>query len=537
MWITLALAVAVGAGCSGRLGGGEDGPQTEPTRMDSGTPTAPVPAVPGDRLMRRISAAEYTQSVLDVLEVEPMGELPADLRVVGLSRVGAGTLAVNALAAEQYEAVAHELGLRVFSDSARSRRLSGCTPSGEIDETCARTAVTRVGERLFRRAMAEPEVALYTNLAMTAAMQTSSFDEGLGLAVSAMLQSPRFLFHIEIGEPIEGEATRRRYTGEEMAARLASFLWNSVPDEALRQAAAAGRLVTDDGLRTEVTRMLQDARARRAIVSMLEEHLALDLLDAAVPSSGATAGIAVAMREEVRRVLAASIFDEEESFRDLFTRDRSIVNGPLAAHYGLTGVAGDDFREVTLPAERHGILSFGALLASHGHGGRTSPTLRGLFVRQRLLCTDIPPPPPGVATDLPLDSGPTARDRLMRHATDPTCAGCHQAMDPIGLAFEQFDAIAAFRTTENGVTIDTSGALDGTDFVDARTLGEVVAAHPDLEACMARTLFRAASGRTETDDESSTFDPSTMPASGLSVHQLLEYVVLSEPFRTFQPAS
>lgn len=536
--ISLGVALALCTACTGKLDGGTASTPSNPNNPNNpNNPGTPIPsAVPGDRLMRRVTATEYAQSVQDVLEIAPSGTLPVDVKVAGLSRVGAGSATINALAVEQYEAVAHDLGPRAFSDSARARRLSGCTPTGVSDSACARTAVTRIGSMLFRGPLSEADITRYTNLALAAAAQVGSFDGGLGLAVSGMLQSPRFLNHIEIGEAIEGSATRRRYTGYEMAARLASFLWDSVPDQALTDAAASGALLTDDGLRTEATRMLADSRARTAVVRILMEHLDMDGLESSVGDEGATAGVAAAMREEVRRVLEANTFDEDGSlYRDLFTRDTSYVNGPLAAHYGLSSPTGASFELVTLPANRRGLLSLGAVVASHGHGGRTSPTLRGLFVRQRILCTDIPLPPPGVPNDLSLAAGPTARDRLMQHATEPSCAGCHLAMDPIGLGFEQFDVTAAFRTQENGADIDPSGTLDGTAFTDAASLGAVVHDHPALDACLAKQLFRAAAGRRESTSEQTTFRSPQVPTTGLSIRDILFYVILSEPFRTFEP--
>lgn len=488
--------------------------------------------------MRRITATEYSQSIEAVLEVAPTGALPVDVEVLGFSRVGAGTTSINALGAEQYETLANEVARRAFSDSARARRLSGCTPTGESDATCARTAITSLGARLFRRPLTEAEISLYATLATNAATHVASFDGGLALAVSAMLQSPRFLNQVEVGEAMPGSDSRRRYTSYEMAARLASFLWSSLPDSMLNEAAARGDLLTDDGLRTQVTRMLADPRARTAIVDILEEHLDLKNLELAVPNSGETAGLASAMREEVRRVLEAVTFDEPSTrYRDLFTRDTTFVNGLLAAHYGLSAPTGTAFQSVTLPANRRGLLSLGAVLASHGHGGRTSPTLRGLFVRQRLLCGVVGSPPPGVGTELPMSSGATARERLALHVANESCAGCHLAMDPIGLSFEQFDSIAAFRTQENGANIDPSGDLDGAEFADAVSLGAAMASHPALDACLAKNLFRAATGRREAVSEESTFDFAMLPSGDLSIQDLISYVVLSQAFRTFQPQS
>lgn len=497
----------------------------------SGTGALPEP-VPGDRVMRRLTDDEYVQTVRDVLEVAPEVALPADLAFAGLTRVGAGRVTTNPLAAEQYEAAARDVALRAFADPARARRLSGCNPTGPADATCAGMAITTLGARLFRRPLTEAERALYTDLALRGAAETGSFDRGLGLAVSALLQSPRFLHHVERGAPVEGSSTRHRYTGSEMAARLASFVWNSVPDEALLEAAARGELDALPGLRAQLERMLRDPRARAAMLRFFDEHLGLDHLEESVPDVGDTAGLAPLMREETHRVLEAAIFDAPTRWRDLFDSDVTYVDATLARHYGLPAPAGTGFAMVRVPPAQRGLLARGAVVSAHGHGGRTSPTLRGLFVRSRLLCGSIPPPPAGVATDIVAGSGATARERLSRHATDPSCAGCHGLMDPIGLGLEHFDATGVFRTHEGAALIDASGVLDGLPFEDAGAMGEVLRDHPVLDGCLARHLFRSAVGRIETSAEETLFEARALPADP-SVLDLVVHVVSSEGFRFF----
>jgi hypothetical protein len=531
--LVLALTLAL-AGCTGTLDAGVLG-GSRGTGSGSGTgtgTTGPIPeAQPGDRVMRRITAAEYVQTVTDVLEVTPTAPLPEDLPFAGLSRVGAGRVTTNTLAAEQYEAAARDVAMRAFADPARARRLSGCHPTGPADATCARTAIARLGARLFRRPLTEVELTRYADLVLAGAAQTGTFDGGLALATSGLLQSPRFLHHVEIGEAID--ATRHRYTGLEMAARLASFLWNSVPDDALREAAARGDLDREEGLRAELARMLRDPRARVAMMRFFDEHLGLDHLEEAVPDVGDTAGIAVLMREEAHRVLEAAIFDAPTRWRDLFDSDVTYVSPPLATYYGLPAPSGSGWSEVRVPAAQRGLLARGGVVSAHGHGGRTSPTLRGLFVRTRLLCGSIPPPPAGVATEISSSLGTTARERLSRHASDPTCAGCHGLMDPIGLGLEQFDARGLFRTHEGTALIDPSGELDGLPFEDAGAMGEVLRDHPVLDSCLARHLFRSAVGRIETLDEEASLDARALPADP-TVLDLVAVVVTSDGFRFFR---
>ncbi|MBN8612955.1 MAG: DUF1592 domain-containing protein [Deltaproteobacteria bacterium] len=539
----LGLAIAPLVACTGNLDagprfGGASGDPNDPSDpsgpRDPSDPRTPAAPIPGDRTMRRITSAEYTQTVIDVLEIAPETPLPADLRTGGLSRQGAGSATSNTLAIEQYETAARDVARRAFSEPTRARRLLGCSPTGVADAICARSGVERLGARLFRRPLSVEESDRYTSLALDASTHTGTFDLGFALAVSGMLQSPRFLHHVEIGEATAEGSTRRRYTSIEMAARLASFVWNSIPDDTLLDAAASGALLTDDGLRLELARMLRDPRAERAMLSFLDEHLDVDHLEGGVPDEGSTAGIATRMREELHRVLAHAIFEAPETrWRDLFDADTTYVDAALADYYGLPAPGGSGYVATRVPDAQRGLLARGAVVASHGHGGNTSPTLRGLFVRTRLLCGVIAPPPAGVATTIESGSGATARERLARHATDPTCAGCHSRMDPIGLALEQIDARGLFRTHEGTALIDTAGELDGLPFEDAGSLGELMRDHPETDRCLVRHLFRSAVGRRESNAEEPTF--SELPSEGMSVRDMLAHVITSEGFRTFEP--
>jgi hypothetical protein len=522
-WMT---GLSLWAGCVGSLDGG-------PAAGRGGGGPAPIAALPGDRLMRRLTSDEYRNSVRDVLGVESGVELPDDPRFLGSRRMGAGRATVSSRAAELYETAAREVARSAFSDATRARALSGCAPSTTDDAACAGTAITRLGERLFRRPLREAERTRWSALAVEAARHTGSFDLGMALAVSGMLQSPSFLFHVEEGRPVD--ETRRAYTGHEMAARLASLLWASTPDAGLLAAAAAGRLDDVEGLLAELPRLLEAPQARIAIVALFEEHLEIDRIEALLPDAGDTAGLAAAFREETRRVLEAAIFEERARFRDLFDRDTTFANETVAAVYGVAHT-GSGFVRTPLPESRRGILSLGAFLAAHGRGGETSPTMRGLFVRTRLLCESIDPPPAGVSTDLALGTGATARDRLEVHRRSPACASCHERMDPIGLGLEQFDGRGSFRRTEHGATIDPSGALDGLPFEDARALGEVLRDHPALDACLSRHLYRAALGRTESAGERPELERITAAfvARGGDVLELFRLIVTSDAFRSFE---
>lgn len=521
---TLALLALIG--CTGTIDVGASGANRPEI--------SPLDPTPGGRNMTRITNAEYRQSVLDVLETSSTGPLPDDARSLGSVRLGAGSSSVSSSAAVTYEAEAGAVSRRAFSDAGRARRLTGCTPTGVVDDGCATIAVDRLGLRLFRRPLSVEERGRFVSLAGVAAAHVDSFDGGLGLAISGMLQSPSFLFHIEHGEPV-GE-TRARYTGYEVAARLASLLWASVPDQALLDAAARGDLDTIEGITATLPRLHADPRAHAAMVALVMELFDFGRLHALVSDEGGTAGLADAMLEETRRVLEDALFVNEIRYRDLFDLDSTFVNRALAERYGMPAVSGSDFVSTPLPEGRRGILSLGAFLASHGKGGNTSPTLRGFFVRTRLLCETIAPPPPGVSTELDSGAGATARDRLSPHRASPACASCHNRMDPIGLGLEQFDGLGQFRRTEGGEPIDPSGELDGLPFEDARALGEVLRDHPALDACVTRRMFRSAMGRMESRSEEAALRALTedFVARGGTLRDLFDVLVTSDAFRFFE---
>jgi hypothetical protein len=211
------------------------------------------------------------------------------------------------------------------------------------------------------------------------------------------------------------------------------------------------------------------------------------------------------MKEETLRSLRAHLFERGEDFRNVFTTTKTFANAELAKLYGIRMPSGDDFVEVELPAAgpRAGLLMQASFLASHAHPSRSSPTLRGKFIRENLLCQAIPPPPNNVDTTLSANTrdAMTARQRLTAHRENPSCASCHVLMDPLGLALEKFDGVGAFRERENNLAIDTSGELDGKAFADARGLARTIAADVNTASCFVRIVLRYARGALEHSSE------------------------------------
>ncbi len=364
-----------------------------------------------------------------------------------------------------------------------------------------------------------------------------------------MLQSPHFLYRVEVGEPIDGEPGWRRLTSYEMASRLSFLFWNSIPDEALLDAAERGDLDTEDGLLMEAWRLLEDERAEKAVQRFFAEYLDLGRLEgldrdpARYPTFTPT--VARSMRSEVELLVHDLVFRRDADIRELFATRRTFVNEELATLYGVEAPDADPitFVPVELPEDgpRAGVLTTAAFLAMNAHPSETSPTLRGKYVRERVLCQTVQPPPDDVLTDLEMSSteGATLRERLERHRNDPACASCHAFIDPPGMLFEHFDSMGGYRTSEPGGPVDASGDLDGVPLEGARDLAELLRDDPRVPSCMVQQLYRHATGRLEATSETAAFADleERFAASGYRFKDLLVALATSEAFRTIREVS
>jgi hypothetical protein len=361
--------------------------------------------------------------------------------------------------------------------------------------------------------------------------------------VAGLLQSPNFLYRVEVGVPDPKDPSRRVLTDFEMATRLSYFLWGAPPDEELLDAAASGRLATDDGLRAEAERMLGSPRSRQTIAAFFSELLRLGKLERLAQFRSkykeVSPTLGAAMQAETLKVVEEIALAPDRDFREIFDARFTYVNGELARLYGLRPPADEkSYVRVELPAdsERAGILGHGSFLAINAHPTASSPTKRGRFIRETLLCQAVPPPPPDVSTKLPKDpegSPRTVREKLAVHRKSPQCAGCHKAMDPMGLAFERFDGIGVHRIEDNGLPIDPAGELDGVPFKHAGELGRILRHSPRAGVCVARNLYRFALGHLEAEGEEPLVDELArgLERDGYRFLALVLNVVKSRGFR------
>jgi hypothetical protein len=452
------------------------GAGSPPASSGAAAPTDPAPTAS----LHLLTSAQFANSVQDLLGAGvPLAPVQPDDVVNDFAQVGASSLVVSPSGVALYETATGTATAWAFADATHAAAVLSCVPQTMTDTTCLGTGLAAFGGRAFRRPLTTDETTRYVTLATTIAGQAgSSVLMGLQHAVWAILQSPSFLYRVELGVPSAADGGRLKYTSYEMSSRLASALWNSVPDATLLAAAAASQLDTPAGVTAQAERMLADPRASRSVTAFVDDLYGMSNLAEATKDPTLfpawTPAIQSEMKQEIEQRVVDMVLGEPGDFLSLYDNTTTFVNGDLATYYGLAPPATAGFSKVQLPAggPRVGLLGAGAILAAYALPQRTSPTTRGKFVDDAILCKTIPPPPPGVPP-LPTTLSPntTLRQQLTAHRAAPQCASCHSLMDPIGFGMENFNSAGLYRTTDNGQPIDATGTLDGTAFKDLATLG------------------------------------------------------------------
>ena len=487
-------AIEGGGGPGGRGPGG--GGAGEPLLCDEGPH-------PGRSPLRRMTRIELDQTLADLLgdDTGPAHRLLQEELGSGFSN-NAEVRTVSELVAEQYLAVAEDVARRASADLPA---LLGCDPATGED-ACVESFVESFGARAWRRPLdADERTRLMT--VFTSSRDRWGTRTAVELVLEVMLQSPHFLYRVELPPPGAEPGDVVRLDGYQVASRLSYMLWSTMPDEALFAAAEAGELDTNAGVAEHARRMLDDPRANAPLLRFFDEWLQLSALEGLAKDTEVYPDwqpeIADLFREETHAFIREVWQNEGASFETLLTADFTMVNAELAEFYGMTAPAGTEYVRVPVdPTRRAGLLTHGSFLAGHSKVHETSPIHRGMFVRAGLLCGDVPPPPPGIDPIAPdPDPSLTLRERLEEHRTDPVCGSCHALLDPIGFGFENFDSTGRWRDEEAGRAVDASGFLQDTD-VDGEFVGAVELAHrlagsEQVSDCMVRQWFRYGYGRTE----------------------------------------
>lgn len=394
-------------------------------------------------------------------------------------------------------------------DSPSRQRIFGGTvpPAAAGDyEPCARQVLTPLLRLAYRRSVTEEDMRRPLQFFREGCAEGGSFEAGIEHALSAILVSPQFLIRVERDPPGIAPGTAYHISEYELASRLAFFLWSSLPDAPLLDAAERGELRRPVVLEREVRRMLADERARNLVTNFAAQWLHLRGLENVTPDLRLFPNFDDNLRRAFHReteLFVASVFREDRSITELLSADYTFVDERLAKHYGIPHVYGSQFRRVSFGGDadrqRGGLLRQGSLLTVTSYATRTSPVIRGHWILANLIGSPPPPPPPNVPSldDAKVSATLPIRERLAAHRANPACASCHNVMDPVGFALENFDAVGRWRTTEERKPVDATGGLpDGSTFVGVAALERGLLERPELFAgTLAEKLMIFALGR------------------------------------------
>jgi len=555
----LTFAALLGSACTGTIGsplsnqsggtgstqsGGTGSTQSGGTGGSSQTGTGsgtgmPGPTSTGGVKLRLLTQAEYMNSIQSLFgTLTTKLTLPDDVSVAGYVSVGASQNSVGDPAATAYEAASLAAVGEVFGDTQRWQKLVGCAPKADLSDACVTTYIKSFGRSAFRRDLADVEVQQWLGVAKNGAMLASSAAQGLATATSGFLQSPNFLYRVETNK-LDSSNGRLKYDGLSMATRVSYLLNGGPPSAALLDAAAAGKLDTADGVRAAAAPLLADASVVDRMVVFFSELtqaqtvLFVNKSTTLFPTFDAT--LKSSMLQGTQLFLKNIVLGPTADVRSFFDSDQTFVDAKLAPIYGVAAPA-SGFVQVQLPSSsgRVGILGQAAVIAGQSQTNRTSPTRRGLFILESLLCTTPPSPPAGVKLDIIPDPKVTARQQLEAHRTMASCASCHALFDPLGLAMEHFDPIGQYRATENGLTIDASGTVDGVKFDGEAQLGSVLRQNAGAMTCMMRNFYRSVNGRVEDEADATQVDSlvQTLATRSYVWRNLLADFVASDAFRS-----
>jgi len=493
--------------------------------------------------VRRLTEAQYRAAIAEAFgpRIEVVGRFEPDMRVGGLTAVGASAVSITPAAFEQYDAIARHIAEQVFTPDHRAE-LVGCAPGADDPDgaRCAASFIRRIGLKLYRRPVGEGQVRVAVARTLAGAQKLGGFDAGLQTVLVGMLTSPDFLFRIDAPARAGPADAIDSYS---KATRLSFLLWNAPPDDALLAAAASGALDRPDGLQAQVDRMIASARFTQGVRAFFDDFLQLRDIDTlskdALIYPAFSTTVAAAAREQTLRTITDLLVERRGDYRDLFTTRRFAMTRALGPIYDIpVASSGWSIYEFPEGDPRIGLLTQASLLALHSHPGRTSPTLRGKSIRETLLCQEVSSPPANVnfavVQDVNNATLKTTRQRLEAHLDDEECASCHKATDGLGLSLEQFDGAGSFRGTEHGEPIDVTGKFDKVPFDGVAALGQLFHDSPKVSQCLVSTVWRYANGRTIEQGDRAELDQlnTSFASNGYRFVDLMRKIALDPRFYT-----
>jgi hypothetical protein len=495
-------------GCVGRLGG--PGQKAPPPATQGPPPAALAAKAPpaGPASFRRLTRLEYNNTIRDLLgdASEPANELPGDTTSEKSGFVKGGP--VSRVDAEHFVEITEALAARAAKHLGDFLPCAPTPTAAEAQARCAQDFIARFGRRAYRRPLTAAEGrALFELYARQRTKVKHDFPNAIRVVMTAMLLSPSFLYRWELAPHAAiHDGAVLRFNPYETASRLSYFLWASMPDEPLFAAAAAGKLETPEQIGEQARRLLKDPRARDGVGDFFVQWLDVAGLPEARKSRRVyrpySKALVESMLAESRTFATSLILEGDADLQILLTGTVSYVDEGLAKLYGVQGVTGPGLRPVALPAgERAGILTHASFLAMHATGDQSHPVKRGVEVLQRVLCLDLPLPPDNVPDPKQATADTSTRERFAEHGKNACATDCHDLIDPLGFAFEHYDAVGAYRALDGGKPVDASGSLtaDGKDkaFEDAVDLMGFLARSQEVHDCMAQQWLRYALRRKE----------------------------------------
>ncbi|WP_058022805.1 DUF1592 domain-containing protein [Pseudohongiella spirulinae] len=511
------------------------------------SPSDPEPETPGTEALTKLITADQYKNTLSYI-FGPGIDVPAQFapvtRTEGLLSNSLATAGVSSGQVQTVQAVASNVASQVVDVRYRNH-LIPCRPESlnGPNDACAAQFLSDVGRLLFRRALTEEEVGVFTEQARFAAEELEDFYAGIEVVLEALLVHPETLFVIETVEPDPASPGQLRLDAYSMASRLSFFLWNAGPDTELLAAAESGDLLAPGGIERAVDRMLQSERLVEGMRAFFDDMLVFDEFATLTKDPNIypqfTSVTAREAREQTLRTIIDHTLVKDQDYRDLFTTRSTFMSPNLATVYGVPAEPGWTPYTFEEDSPRAGLLTQVSFLALTSHPGRSSVTERGMALREQFLCQTVPEPPPGVdfsVVTMPDAHYPTQRQRVAAHLETPSCAGCHRITDPIGLSLEQFDGAGAFRLTENGAIIDVSGGLDGFEFEGAIGLGAALRENPELPRCLVQRVYSYATGAPPAIESRPVLEyfNQTFADNGYQLRGLLRTIALSNSFSRIQ---
>lgn len=507
--ILVIAASSLGVGCEGTFDTGVAPPPGAVTGPEVPAPSSQVP---------RLSHEQWESATADLLALPAASGLSSAFipdSAHGLFDNAGGELSVGSALWSDYQRAAEALATTVTTDPTALARI---VPAGLPADPTMRVHgfVAAFGQRAYRRPLTNAEIDAYVTLHQSGAAafpeMTDTFAAGVRVVLEGMLQSPNFLYRPELSTAqVDGLVPLNDY---ELASRLSFGLWNTMPDEELFAAAAAHQLTTDAGLRAQVTRMLADPRAHAMVLSFHDQLLgtgrATDVHRTAALFPEFSDSVPPAMIGETRAFVEHVVFDDHGSLTTLLTAPYSYVDQNLAPIYGLRGTFGASFARVDLdPTQRAGLFTQIGFLSVNASATETDPIHRGVFLHRRMLCTDLPPPPmmvPALPPDDPTMPH-TMRQRVTAHTGAGTCgASCHGGViNPVGFAYEHYDALGRWRDQDHAMAIDATGdygfGRSPTQYDGAVEFARVMSGQFDVHRCYGEHWLEYTYGRASSSDD------------------------------------